>query len=484
MGKEHIAKAPFETIFRPGRPPEQGGHPGINHQVFRDEGLVIERDIAVKMRDGVEIYIDLFRPEGQEKVPVIIGWSPYGKFKSGAQRYETFPGETGVRKGQVSKYANFEFLDPVYWCHHGYALITVDPRGEWYSKGDATLWGTPQEGLDEYDLIEWAGTQPWSNSKVGLAGVSYYALSQWCVGALRPPHLAAINPWEGFSDPYRETAFHGGIPETYFTREWFQMVTFSTTRVEDLPAMVDAHPLFDDYWASKRADWSQIKVPAYVVASWADQGLHTRGTIQAFRELSSKQKWLEVHGRKKWEYFLQDESVERQRKFFDCFLKGIRNEVPTWPKVRLEVRDKYYVGSFRDEKEWPLARTDYRKLFLNAASASLDTAPISTEAQTRYNPQDDNQRAQFDFVFPEKTELTGNMKLHLWVEAIGSDDMDLFVGLMKVGPERSGSEVSVFLRPGRWRGSAWMVAGLAPGTRFEAFDSGAALAAASAGTEA
>ena len=118
-------------------------------------------------------------------------------------------------------------------------------------------------------------------------------------------------------------------------------------------------------------------------------------------------------------------------KFFDCFLKGVKNEVPAWPKVRLEVRDKYYVGSFRDEKEFPIARTDYRKLFLNAASASLDTAYVSTEAQARYDPQDDNQRAQFDFVFPETTELTGYMKLHFWVEPVGSDDMDLFVGIEK-----------------------------------------------------
>lgn len=79
----------------------------------------------------------------------------------------------------------------------GYAIVNPDPRGTWYSEGDATFL-SPQEDEDFYDLIEWAGTQPWSNGKVGLSGVSYLTSSQWRVAGLKPPHLAAINPWEGW----------------------------------------------------------------------------------------------------------------------------------------------------------------------------------------------------------------------------------------------------------------------------------------------
>lgn len=440
-GEEH-AKAQIERIaaitsFIPGVPPEKGGleiYPGqeippLKHQIFHDAGMVIERDIAVKMRDGVEIYVDLYRPEGQEKVPVIIGWSPYGKFINGIISYAR--GKIKYSPGQVTKYSNYEFLDPVNWCRRGFAILAADNRGHWYSKGDGYVEGGPQESLDKYDMVEWAGTQPWSSGKVGIAGVSYFALSQYGVAALRPPHLAAINPWEGFSDPYREKYFQGGIPENQRSARWQLRNLNSTTRVEDIAAMADTHPFYDEYWESKVADLSQIDVPAYVVASWTDQGFHSRGTIRAFQEMSSKQKWLEVHGRKKWEYFLQDDSVERQMKFFEYFLKGVKNDVPAWPKVRLEVRDEYYVGTFRAEKEFPFARTDYRKLYLNAASNSLATAAVSTEAQAKYDPKDDNQRAQFDFVFSETTELTGYMKLHLWVSPIGSDDMDLFVGVEK-----------------------------------------------------
>ena len=446
-GETRIKRVEAITCFIPGVAPEKGGIeilpgqeecPPIKHQVFRDEGMVIERDITVKMRDGVEIYIDLYRPEGEQKTPVIIGWSPYGKFNNGANEYKF--DHIKYSPSQVSKYANFEFVDPVNWCRRGHAIIAADSRGHWYSKGDGYVEGGPQEAQDEYDLIEWAGTQPWCNGKVGLAGVSYFAVSQWGAAATRPPHLAAINPWEGFSDPYREKYFHGGIPESVRSVKWQLRNLNSTTRVEDIAAAAQTRPYADEYWASKVAAWSQIEVPAYVVASWSDQGFHSRGTIQAFRGISSKQKWLEIHGRKKWDYFLQDDSVERQMQFFDYFLKGIKNEVPNWPKVRLEVRDKYYVGTFRDEKEFPLARTEYQKFYLNAASNSLSTAPVPTETQASYDPKDDMQRAQFDFVFPETTELTGYMKLHLWVSPIGSDDMDLFVGIEKYnqGGERVG----------------------------------------------
>src|SRR5205814_845441 len=88
----------------------------------------------------------------------------------------------------------------------------------------------------------------------------------------------------------------------------------------------------------------------------------------AFRRLGSSHKWLEVHGRKKWEYFYQPESVDRQRRFFDHFLKGVETDVLEWPRVRLEVRDRFCVGEFRSEAEWPLARTRYRQLYPERAT--------------------------------------------------------------------------------------------------------------------
>lgn len=397
--------------------------------------MVIDYDVPVAMRDGIEIYVDLFRPEAAapmpetatEPMPVIVAWGPYGKH--GPVKYDFFPNH-GVDVGWVSKYAGFEAPDPLYWTRHGYAVINVDPRGMWNSQGDATFYSA-QEALDVYDLIEWAGTQPWSNGRVGMSGVSYLAIVQWRAAGEHPPHLAAINPWEGVSDRYREMAYHGGIPENRFGPMWrSRRVPYSHQRVEDTVAMYAEHPLWDGYWQSKTPDLSRVEVPAFVVASWSDQGLHTRGTLEGFKRIASQRKWLLVHGRKKWQFYYQPENVEKLRLFFDRFLKGIENEVDRWPTVRLEVRERFYEGEVRDEKDWPLARTVYEELYLDGGSGGMGPLKAGSEAVVTYAAT--TGRARFTYRFNTPTELVGHMKLRLWVEADGAEDMDLFVGLQKL----------------------------------------------------
>ena len=390
------------------------------------------------MRDGVKIYIDIFRPEKEGKYPVLVNWGPYGKFCR--LKYD-IRGNCGIDDHELNEYVAFEAGDPVYWCRNGYVLINPDPRGLWNSEGRATFM-TDQEAQDCFDLIEWAGVQAWSNGKVGMQGVSYLAWTQWRVAALNPPHLAAINPWEGVSDFYREMAYHGGIPETHFRSLFQSNVSFAMEPVEDYETMAKEHPLFDEYWESKNADLSKIRVPAFVVASWSDHGLHNRGTIEGFRKMASEEKWLLIHGRKKWWHFYQKENVEMQRQFFNKFLKGIDNRVSEWPRVTLEVRERIYVGSSRTEREWPPGRTEYKKLFLDAGNGIMGTSPFEKSADVGYKVDDLTDKtahASFDFEFDRKTELTGYMKLKLWVEAIGSDDMDLFVAIEKI--DRAGYRV-------------------------------------------
>ena len=432
-----MPRAPFKMIFRDGVPPAKHKYPGLGYRTSTEHGMLIERDVAVPMRDGVKLYVDVHRPANGEKVPALVAWSPYGKHRP--FQYEYFYKEGGVRREWYSSYTNFEGPDPLYWVPRGYAVVHVDLRGVWGSEGNATFW-CHDEGRDGYDLIEWAAAREWCTGKVGMTGVSYLAIAQWQIAATQPPHLAAICPWEGLSDMYREFAFHGGIPETLFAPIWQKSISYSMNQVEDILAMMAEHPLFDQYWATKVADFSKIKVPAFVVASWADQGLHLRGTLEAFNRIASRQKWLVIHGRKKWENFHQPDSVERQRTFFDHFLKGIGEDVLGWPRVRLEVREGYYVGESRNEDEWPLARTQYKKLFLDARDRSLKPAPVKAVSAARYRAYGDQSRcpsayeqhrAQFDYVFREATELTGHMKLRLWVEALGADDMDIFVAAQK-----------------------------------------------------
>jgi predicted acyl esterase len=426
-----------EMIWMNGLDPATGAYPGLRTGVVVEEdGVLIERDVPVALRDGVTVYVDIFRPPTATDIPAILTLNPYGKHAP--KGFHLFPGAE-VPEDAISRHTVWEGPDPVYWVKHGYAVINADSRGSWMSEGDLVVL-SEQEGEDGYDLVEWAAERPWCNGRVGMTGVSYLAVIQWRVAATRPPHLAAINPWEGWSDCYREYFFHGGIPETRFVKFTQWSCRCGTGRVEDLPAMHDAHLLLDDYNRSKSVpDLSVIDVPAYCVTDWGDHGLHTRGTIEAWRELSSEHKWLEVHGRKKWQYYYRPESLRRQQAFFDHFLKSADDEVEIWPPVRIEVRERYYEGVERAEREWPLARTAYRRYALNADDGSLVPEPPATEASVDYDPNAEDGRAVFDLRFTTRTEITGYAKLRLWVETDESDDIDLFVALQKL--DRAGRQV-------------------------------------------
>jgi putative CocE/NonD family hydrolase len=268
-----------------------------------------------------------------------------------------------------------------------------------------------------------------------MAGASYFGIAQWFAGVTRPPHLAALMPYDGMSDLYRECGFHGGIPNHGFVKFWNAQVRCGFNRAEDWVEAMRIHPFYDEYWASKAPAVEKINVPTYVVACWSDHAIHTRGSLAAFMRLGSEQKWLEVHGRNKWAQMYTPESTRRQMAFFERFLKGVVNEVDAWPRVRIEVREGIDVGQERAEQEWPLARTVYRCFHLDAASATLQTTPVSSESSVYYDSASAEPRALFAHTFAADTELTGYFKLKLWVQADGADDMDLFTALQKLGPK-------------------------------------------------
>jgi len=428
-----IMKDGVDPATAPNKPPL----PPRDHVQWEEDGLRIDRNVAVPMRDGVHILVNIYRPadapDGPQNagLPLILGWSPYGKH---GLSDTLFPPHSGVEAGWMSRFTAFEAPDPAYWCAHGYAVCHADSRGMWLSEGDVRHNGLG-EGEDCYDAIEWLAAQNWCSGKVGMTGVSYLAAIQYLVAQLKPPHLAAINPWEGFSDWYREFAYHGGIRETGFLPRGSSNLRFTNQRYEDTNANVQAHPLHDAYWASKEVDLSAIDIPAFVVASWADHGLHSRGTIEAWRHMSSAQKWLLVHGQKKWAHFYKPQSKALARAFFDQFLKGEERGVEQWPPVTIEVREAAGRAAERSEREWPIARTDYRPLWLDAAGGTLSETPVEAASSVRYDPLDEAGEAVFDHRFAADTEISGYMKLRLWVEAQGADDMDLFVAIQKIGAD-------------------------------------------------
>lgn len=376
-----------------------------------------ERDTAVKMRDGITLYADIFRPTEDSKIPAILSWSPYGK---------TIPQKAppGVAPGAVSGLQKFEGADPAYWCKHGYAVINVDSRGSFYSEGDIEYWGTSAAN-DCYDFIEWAAAQDWCSGKVAMSGNSWLGIIQWFAAAQNPPHLAAIAPWEGHIDLYRCDVLRGGIPDTAFNN--FNTSTqIGQHYIEDMAAMAQKYPLMNGYWQDKHARLEEIKMPAYIVASW---GGHQ--TIDAFRRISSPEKWLRVHNTGEWpDYY---EYADDLRHFFDYFLKGLNNGWEKTSRIRLSILDPGSTDQVnRPEKEWPLARTRYEKLYLDAAKGILTTSPVATESLVRFKADDNHGEAAFTIEFKQDIEYTGYLSLHLWIETDGADDADIFVLLHKL----------------------------------------------------
>jgi predicted acyl esterase len=439
-----MANAQSPVMFRRARPVT---HPAARYPGFRPEqkllraGTVVKRgsrpldcdisvsqDVGVELRDGKSIYIDIFRPTGDGLVPAIVSWGPYGK-QGGAIVLDDIPGRAGIPREWLSGLEMFEGPDPSYWCLHGYAVVNVDARGAFSSEGDIQFWGR-QDGMDGHDLIEWLGRQPWCNGKVGICGNSWLAISQWFIAAEQPPHLAAIAPWEGWTDLFRCDVVRGGIPDIGFNEHMLSLFA-GPGSVEDVPAMVRRYPLMNSYWEDKIPALRNIHVPAYVVGSWTNL-IHGIGTLAGFRQIASKDKWLRVHNSHEWTDFYR--SVEDLRRFFDHYLQGFANEWQRTPRVRLAVLDPTGEDVVnRPEAEFPLARTQYRSLYLNAGTAKLSTESTPQEAEASYRSDDGKGVLSFSYRFPEDTELTGYFALRLWVEAPEADDMDIYVEVRKLG---------------------------------------------------
>ncbi|MEH7521333.1 hydrolase [Priestia megaterium] len=417
---EYPGFEPTYSILKKGSVHRKGGRP-----IACD--MICERDIAVELRDGTTIYTDIFRPVDGKELPALVVWSPYGKRASWLKN-DLFENRMDVPSEWEDGLNKFEGPNPGYWVNQGYAIIHPDPRGIFNSNGNIHAWGE-QEAQDEYDLIEWVASRDWSNGKVGLTGNSWLAMSQWNVAAQRPPHLSAIAPWEGAIDIYRETSFKGGIPDFAFTGGIFSHL-YGNNSLEDVPKMMKHYPLMNEYWESKIAQVEKIKVPAYVVASYTNI-LHTYGTFVAWSRIASQEKWLRVHNTHEWHDYYVPEHVEDLKKFFDYFLKEEKNGWEQTPKVRLAILDPGHEDILnREEENFPLERQQFRKLYLDASSSTLNEKNSDKEAQISYTPNEKG--TSFTLTFNQDTEITGYMKLKLWVAAKDADDMDIFTYVRKL----------------------------------------------------
>jgi uncharacterized protein len=404
--------------------------------------IVIERDVVVPMRDGVTLRANVFRPTEEGRHPVLVALHPYGKDDIPAnhrggnrapRQYRVMPQSVPFTHSALT---GWEGPDPAYWVAQGYVVVNVDQRGWGRSEGVGELL-SEKEGLDGHDVVEWAAIQPWSSGRVGMTGVSYLAVVQWATAAQRPPHLGAICPWEGFTDFYRDFARPGGIREDGFLLVWVTALRLQRRSPVPLRRQQKARSRRDDWWRARARDIENIEVPALVCGSFSDHNLHSGGSFEGFRRIGSQQKWLYTHRGPKWATYYSTGALERQRRFFDHFLRGEDNGWPSEPRVRVEVReDATTVTSVYGAEEWPVPTTTWRTLHLDADLAggpgperALRSEAVPTDGSATFDAR--RGHSSFGFTFDQDTEISGPMSLRLHLEVSGADDVHLFVGVEK-----------------------------------------------------
>jgi predicted acyl esterase len=452
---------------------QAGEAPEIKMRNEVRDGMHIEWNVPITMDDGIVLRADIFRPIVGGQYPAIITYGVYGKGLSYQEGYpmqwkKMVTDHPEILEGSTNKYQNWEVTDPERWVPHGYVVIRVDSRGAGCSPGFLDP-NCPREVDDLYLCIEWAASQPWSNGKVGMLGISYYATNQWRVAQKHPPHLAAIIPWEGRNDGYRDNTYHGGILSE-FQKRWAKHQVADvqygrgdkarknpitgesiagpvTLSDEELAKnRVDAfeeskkHPLCDDWHRSRTVDLSQVTVPVLSCANWGGQGIHPRGNFNGFMYSSSEKKWLEAHGDSHWSLFSAKYGLDLQKRFFDYFLKGIDNG---WereqPRVHLNIRHPGERFVLRAENEWPLARTKWTKLYLDPAAMALCPIPVVKGASIEYEAMGNG--LTFRLPVAKQTEITGPMAAKLFISSC-TKDADLFLIVRVFDPE--GKEVTFF----------------------------------------
>ena len=446
-----------------------------NHEV------TVQRNEAAKMRDGITLRADIYRPKAEGKFPVLLVRTPYDK------RNETNFGLKGAARGFV--------------------VIAQDVRGRFESEGE---WYTfVHESQDGYDTVEWAAALPYSNGKVGMFGGSYVGATQFLTALAKPPHLAGICPNVTASNYHDGWTYQGGAFEQWFNESWASGLAENTMRrraeqkydalggskvlplisypVLEAPSGEGiapyfkdwlAHPNFDEYWKriSIEDHYAQIQVPVYGMGAWYDIFLggtlknYVRLKTEAGAEAARKGQRLLVYvgghaggwdsrkvGAVDFGEKLPIDGDELTLRWYDWLLKGEAKGVEKEKPVKIFVMGK---NEWREEDDWPLARARITKYYLHSAGSAngiggngtlSPVAPAEEKAdQYVYDPDDaaptiggplccgalptgigpEDQRpaeARSDVLvyttpsFAKDTEVTGPVSLDLYVSSSAVD---------------------------------------------------------------
>jgi putative CocE/NonD family hydrolase len=357
--------------------------------------VTIQPGVSVKMRDGVSLVADIYRPVSDEKFPVILSRTPYNR-----------TGDPRMANELAS---------------HGYIVVLQDARGRFASGGE--FYPFRNESADGYDTIEWAAKLDQSNGKVGMFGGSYVGATQMLAAMAVPPHLVSIFPYVTSSEYYDGWTYQNGALMQWFSSSWTSGLAIDTLRryadraqapkewVNTLPLQdyqllktpqtSELAPYFRDwlsherddaYWAQWRVSdhYSQMTVMGLHAGGWHD--LFLKGSIKNYTGLHQQAATAEARAGQRlivgpWAHaptspagkvgdvtFGKDavlDNTSMTLKWFDYSLKGIKNEFSSGAPVRLFIMGN---NVWRDEQEFPLARTRYTKFYLHSSKGANSVA--------------------------------------------------------------------------------------------------------------
>ena len=364
--------------------------------------------VTVRMRDGVMLAADVFLPSSAGRFPAVLIRTPYNRKAQTNQTYHHFVG-------------------------HGYALVIEDLRGRYASQGH--FGSITQEGPDGSDTINWIAEQPWSNGRVAMAGSSFLGITQWWAAVQDNPHLLAIAPMNSGDDEYIDRFYSTGgniklghrllwlaenltppsattaPPSAYLDHLPLRSADVAATGVV-VPLWRQAldHPSYDAYWKAQsiREQTKQITAAVLSMGGWFDN--YAESDLDAFARLAAAHKQVETWiGPWGHNYGLKFPTLDfgheaqlpirsKQVDWFDRWLKkpaGMEAREGSNALLHLFVMGP---DVWREEREWPLARTHYTPLYLESQGTAnslegdgvLRWQPIKESASDTfiYDPKD------------------------------------------------------------------------------------------------
>lgn len=428
-------------------------------------------DVYMTLRDGTKLCVDVYIPVGAKKCPSLVSWSAYGKtmqnIKRGAIPPESLLFDHSLEAGDID-----------YFVSRGYVYIIPDPRGIGKSEGEFFGVYNPQEHKDIYDMIEWAAIQEWCDGNVAMIGYSYFGICQIFGAAQQPPHLKCIMPCS-FVDDYYQHGYYGGVPSTYMSIYWElcpsnnpkpwtlkmvgeeRMKAMMAQRLKDEDMAVSSyftkilttwpptyhtfyldyllHPLDDEYWKQRSANqmYEKVKVPVYLHCAWSPLGRWSSPIFTAMNDerldCPKRLGVLEGYDGLELPYRALNEECLR---WYDHWTKDIDTGIMDEPLYKFTVLN----SGMRYEKEWPLARTDWKKLYLRSfGRLRWDKEPDSNLPADGFTHMPPSVSTEVNCLkyrtsrFPRDMEITGPIELHLWA-SIDATDANFIVKLSDIMP--------------------------------------------------